>query len=97
MPSNGGQIFNGRTVAIGLSTAGIGTFLTVITFIVNASFSPLEKNQQRHEVAISELRAEIKRIADLAAERGVAIPRVREDVVRIEGRAWTYTRTARSL
>ena len=85
MENNKGQVFNGRTVAIGLSTAGIGSFLTVITFIVNAWVAPLEKNLQRQDVALSELRAEIKRIADLAAERGVAIPRIREDTLRIEG------------
>ena len=85
---------NRRATVIGYLAAGttiLGGFLTVIVMLVGYQIAPLREqmmaNKDRLEVAErigSKLEFDLRRISDLAAERGIAIPQLRSDILKLE-------------
>ena len=81
---------NGRATIIGYSAVGIGGlsgFLGAIAMLVGWQIAPLREqmmaNKDRLEVTerlSAKLELDLRRISDLAAERGVAIPQLRSDI-----------------
>lgn len=95
--ANGTEPQNGRNnyVRWGLGAGAIFALPTTVAFIINLFVAPLDRSitkiEADYKLALSELRvevrsnaAELKRIGDLAAERGVAIPRLAMDIQRVE-------------
>ena len=79
--------FNGRATVIGYSVAGVGGlggFLAAIGTLVSWQIAPLTQRAMQHDQSILRLETDLARIVGLAAERGVAIPQLRQDILRLE-------------
>lgn len=85
--TDGNGRLNGRVAVIGYSVAGIGGiggFLAAIGTLVTWQVAPIAQKAMQHDQVILRLETEIGRIGGLAAERGVAIPQLRQDILRLE-------------
>lgn len=85
--TNGRPPLNGRVVVLGIAgLGGVSGLLSALAFFANMWIGPLEKIMMRQALDIARLESEISRIGNLAAERGVAIPRLQADVARLEAK-----------
>lgn len=90
MPDSNGKFFNGRASVAVYSiggVTGIGALFGIFSAIISWHVAPVKEALAETKLEVIRIvarhDAEIGRISTLAAERGIAIPRLQADVVQL--------------